>query len=706
MTMTMTMMSDIRPPRYGSLGEIVCAAADVLRPAERLTVSQAAAKYRKLHNPGAYSGDWKNEKVPYMVEPMDVLASRDYNACVFAGGAQLGKTDALLLNWMTYSVVCDPMDMMLVNTAQATARDFSIRRVDRLHRHSPAVGSLALGGNKDNVFDKHYRSGMMLSLSWPSINELSGRPVPHVALTDLDRMPENVDGEGSPFDLARKRTTTFGSSAMTLAESSPGHEVQDPRWIPASPHEAPPCPGILALYNRGDRRRWFWPCPACNEFFEPSFKLLQWDNTVDLVAAAESARMVCPACRTKIEHYRKEAMNLDGKWLKEGEFIDCEGRITGRAVRSDIATFWLKGPAAAFITWQKMVLNYLLAEQEFARTGSQEALKSTVNTDQGEPYYPRGTEALRVPEEMKDRAVTAPTQQEGDKNRPLVPEGVRFLIGQVDVQANRWEVQIHGVIPNGSMYDIQVIDRFPIIKSKRIDERTNEHAWVKPGTYLEDWDLVRDEVVLREYELEDGNGFMAIKLVVCDSGGKDGVTANAYNFWRKLRREQLHHRFLLLKGEVKPTTPRIRIEYPDSGNKKGKEANARGEIPVLFINTNLVKDDLNGRLDRVDEGGGRILYPDWLDDDWFVELTGERRTDKGWEKLGSKRRNEAWDLLVYAIATCLHLGLERWNWSEVPGWADEWHRNTLVRKPDQGARFTPVETGTYAVFGQFGSALG
>ncbi len=700
------MMSDIRPPRYRSLSEIVCAAADVLRPAERLTVSQAAAKYRKLHNPGAYSGDWKNEKVPYMIEPQDVLTSRDYNACVFVGGAQLGKTDALLLNWLTYSVVCDPMDMMLVNTAQATARDFSIRRVDRLHRHSPKVGELALKGNKDNVFDKHYRSGMMLSLSWPSINELSGRPVPRVALTDLDRMPENVDGEGSPFDLARKRTTTFGSSAMTLAESSPGHEVQDPRWIPSSPHEAPPCPGILALYNRGDRRRWFWPCPFCNEFFEPSFKLLQWDNTIDIVAAAESVRMICPACRKPIEHYRKEDMNLAGQWVKEGEFIDCDGRITGNPVRSDIATFWLKGPAAAFITWQKMVLNYLLAEQEYERTGSQEALKSTVNTDQGEPYYPRGTESMRAPEEMKDRAVQAPTAQEGDKNRPLVPHGVRFLIAQVDVQANRWEVQVHGIIPNGTLYDIQVIDRFPIIKSARIDERTQEHAWVKPGTYLEDWDLVRDEVILREYELEDGSGFMAIKLVVCDSGGKEGTTANAYNFWRKLRREGLHHRFLLLKGEVKPGIPRIRIEYPDSGDKRGKEANARGEIPVLFINTNLIKDELNGRLDREDEGGGAILYPDWLEDDWFVELTGERRTDKGWVKLGSKRRNEAWDLLVYAIATCLHLGLERWDWTSVPGWAAEWPENTLVRAPEQGARFTPVETGTYDAFGRLGAALG
>ena len=76
--------------------------------------------------------------------------------------------------------------------------------------------------DSDNTFDKYYRSGMILTLSWPSIAELSGRPVGRTFLTDYDRMPMNVDGEGSPFDLARKRTTTFGSSACTIAESSPG----------------------------------------------------------------------------------------------------------------------------------------------------------------------------------------------------------------------------------------------------------------------------------------------------------------------------------------------------------------------------------------------------------------------------------------------------------------------------------------------------
>ena len=43
--------------------------------------------------------------------------------------------------------------------------------------------------------------------------------------------------------------------------------------------------------------------------------------------------------------------------------------------------------AAAFSSWQELVLNYLKATKEYQRTGSEEALKTTVNVDQGWPGY-------------------------------------------------------------------------------------------------------------------------------------------------------------------------------------------------------------------------------------------------------------------------------------------------------------------------------
>jgi phage terminase large subunit GpA-like protein len=658
---------------YPTLAALIREMSSGLKPPERLSVSEAAEKYRFLNNPGAYIGPWKNETTPYLTEVMDVLDSRDHKGCILAAPAQTGKTD-LIINWLSHTVICSPADFILYQTSQTVARDFSRRRVDRLHRHSPEVGKqLLMRGDADNVFDKHYRSGMMFTLSWPTINEMSGRPVGKVALTDYDRMPENIDGEGSPYALASKRTTTFGSFAMTFAESSPGYETSNPKWLqPAgSPHEAPPCPGILALYNHGDRRRWHIPCPHCNHFFEPSFKYLDWGGVSEPMEARERVVMVCPNHGCLIEPKWKADINKAGRWLREGQKISPSGVITGQGRVSNIASFWLKGPAATFISWEELVVKYLQAEEEFQKTGSQEALKSTVNTDQGEPYVPRGLGSSRLPEDLKDRANDLPERE--------VPANVRCLIATMDVQGNRWEVQVHGLLPGDTqgMYDVVVIDRFHIQKSERRDADGERH-WVKPGTYLEDWDLVTDQVIKKTYPLADGSGrHMQIKMVACDSGGKKGVTSMAYAYWRKLKKEGLHGRFLLLKGEGSPTAPRINLTHPDSA-RKDRMAGARGEIPVLLLSTNKIKDQLDQMLDRTTAGGGMIRFPDWLPDHFFVELTVEQKDEKGRWINPKALRNESWDLLVYLIATASHLRVEFIDWLAPPNWVAPWDTNALV----------------------------
>lgn len=427
-------------------------------------------------------------------------------------------------------------------------------------------------------------------------------------------------------------------------------------------------------------------------YFEGDFELLDWPDSNDLMECAEQAYMKCPHCFIHtgaiITPGMKHEMDERGVWVKDGQRLTPDG-LVGLPVRSDIASFWLKGVAASFATWKTLVLNYLKAEQEFERTGSQEALKSTVNTDQGKPYYPRGTEAQRLPEELKARA-----EPLGDR---VVPAGVRFLVATADVQKNSWVVQVFGV---GKGSDVWLIDRIKIIKSRRTDE-DGERLWVKPHTYLEDWDLLVDEVLLKSYPLSDKSGrHMPIRFLTCDSGGKKGVTANAYEFWKKLRDDEegrgLHKRFILTKGDPSPSAPRVRTSYPDSGTTKGRDAGARGEVPVLMINTNVLKDSLNAKLDNLKPGAGMIHFADWLEDEVYAELTVEQRTPKGWENLGG-HRNEAWDLFVYCLALLVHLRIEHLDWENPPGWAREWDKNDLVFQYEKETpRFVnkPKETNT------------
>lgn len=102
-----------------------------------------------------------------------------------------------------------------------------------------------------------------------------------------------------------------------------------------------------------------------------------------------------------------------------------------------------------------------------------------------------------------------------------------------------------------------------------------------------------------------------------------------------------------------------------------------------MINPNTVKDMVDHRLDRV-EPGGRFVFPSWLPDNFYAELTVEvKHPTKGW--INPKNyRNESWDLLAYCLAGMLTsmIGIERWNLEEPPSWAEDWDHNDLVFNPE------------------------
>lgn len=686
----------------------------MLRPPERITISDASERYVRLNNPGSYIGPYKNDMAPYMVEPQNELQSRTITSLAFVGPAQSAKTQALILNWLAYSIKVDGMDMIVYSPTQSASRDFSMRRVDRMHRHSPSIGSMLLQAREaDNVFDKQYVTGMILNLSHPTVTELAGRPVGRIALTDYDRMPEDVGGDGSPFDLATKRTTTFRSFAMTVAESSPSRPVENPRWIASSPHEAPPCSGIIALYNRGDRRRWYWPCPHCGSYFEGQWKDLEWEVKSSVLASAETVRMLCPVNGCLIEPSSRTSMQEWGVWLKDGQGIDPNsGRVVGEGIRSTMASFWLNGIAANFTSWTNLVVSYLNALREYETTQTEDALKKFFNTDLGVPYLPKSLESELLPEVLKSRAELLPTMDMPDTERidrvpmvePLVPENVRFLVATVDVQNNLFAVQVHGIVP-GAPFDMIVVDRFQIRKSQRQDAQ-GDSLWVKPSAYLEDWNELKTEVMDRTYALADGSGRrMAIRMTGCDSGGREGVTTNGYNFYRLLRSEGRAARFQLLKGDPLPSRPRAHIHYPDS-NRKDRLAAARGDVPVMFLNSNLLKDALRGRCECMIPGKGMLRFGSWLPDAWYSEMCVEVRDEKGWSN-PRNLRNEAWDLCYYAMGICVStlIRVEGIPWETPPGWAAPWDTNDMVSAATT-PRFAAVEKAPTFDFAKLGATLG
>ncbi|WP_420279565.1 phage terminase large subunit family protein [Serratia sp. BNK-4] len=651
--------------------------AGIIQAPRRIPVAEAVEKFMHVPMGAGNSVKWDPSVAPYVIEPMNCLASREYDAVIFVGPARTGKTIGLIDGWVVYNIVCDPADMLVVQISEEKAREHSKKRLSRTFRVSPEVAKrLSPRRNDNNVHDRTFLAGNYLKLGWPSVNIMSSSDYKCVALTDYDRMPEDIDGEGDGFLLASKRTTTFMSAGMTLVESSPGRDIRDSKWRRRSEHEAPPTTGILSLFNRGDRRKWYWPCPHCGEYFQPILEVMAGYREVsDPVKASEAAYMSCPHCNQTITAEHKRALNQKGVWLREGESIDSAGNRGGEPRRSRIASFWMEGPAAAYQTWAQLVYKLLTAEQDYEATGAEEALKTVINTDWGRPYLPRSASEQRRSEELLARVE--------DYGKRLVPPKVRFLLAAVDVQGGknrRFVVQIMGYGENGERW---LVDRYNIKQSMRCDAETGEALPIHPGAYPEDWQLLISDVLDKTYRLqEQPDKRMPILAMAVDTGGEDGVTDNAYKFWRQCRRDGVHKRVYLIKGDSNRRQKTITKTHPDNTDRSDRRASARGDVPVYLLQTDALKDQLSSSLSREAPGAGYIHFPNWLGEWFFDELTYEERgADGKWRKPG-KGNNEAFDLFCYAHAVAMLRRYERIKWDQPPAWAEPQDTNPNIFNED------------------------
>ncbi|PPE61933.1 hypothetical protein F157LOC_00767 [Pectobacterium brasiliense] len=636
--------------------------ADMVRAPRRMPVSEAVTEFMRVPMGAGNSIPWDPTVAPYLIEPMNCLASREYDAVVFVGPARTGKTIALIDGWSAYNLMCDPSDMLIVQMTEEKAREHSKKRLARMYKLSPELAKrLSPRRNDNNVYDRIFLAGNYLKIGWPSVNIMSSSDFKCVALTDYDRYPEDIDGEGDAFTLASKRTQTFMSSGMTLVESSPGRDIRDKKYRRKSTHEAPPATGIMSLYNRGDRRRLYWPCPHCGEHFQPVKDVVTgFQNISDPVKASEAAYIECPHCTGKITADKKRELNLRGIWLREGEQVDRDGNVTGEGRRSRIASFWMEGPAAAYQTLSQLVYKLLTAQQEYEVTQSEETLKTVINTDWGIPYMPQSGQEQRKSETLKDRAEKVAKR--------TVPDGVRFLVATVDVQGGKKRRFVVQVIGYGAHGERWVVDRYNIRQSLR-PGNDGESLPIDPAGYLEDWDLLRTDVLDKAYPLANNPDIsMPILAMAVDSGGEDGVTGNAYEFWRQCRRDGLHKRVYLFKGDSTKRSKLISKTFPNNIDRQDRRAEARGDVPLYLLQTDPLKDRIDNALQRETPGANYIHFPDWLGEWFYDELTYEEREPDGkWRKPG-RGANEAFDLMVYAHALVILRGYDKINWDNPPQW--------------------------------------
>ncbi|MCQ4165132.1 terminase gpA endonuclease subunit [Tahibacter harae] len=647
------------------------------------------------------SGRYDGELSPYMRKPCDALASRRRKAVVFAGPGRCSKSAALIDGWTARNRVYAPGDQLLVHASQDLARYYSKIRLDRIIQASPELRSrLSPRKQDDNTFDKIWRAGDVLSIGWPSGAQLSARDFQYVAITEYDLADDDIDGEGTLYQLAAMRTQTYLSAGKVVVESSVRREYRDASWEPPPgfPHMAPPATGITALYNSGTRNWLYWRCPECHRPLQlhpdihVMFCLPPLDQLTDDLAGVEPrtwakkfSKVVCRnhGCGVPIEERWKRQLNKASVWVPDGCALDEDNEIQGEEIETDIDSYQLSCVAACYAAWPNILEKYAVAVQSYLRTGSEVDIKSTVNLDQGRVYLPLAARKRAKDSELKKRAEALP--------KHAVPPGARFLLAQVDVQAGkqpRFDVQIVGIGPGRERW---IVDRFPIKTSRRpleIVDGVQKYHPIDPALYSEDWHRIKDKVAARRYPLGDGSGrTMPVRFTICDSGGKAGVTARAYEFFRWLRSNpdngDLFTRFRLYKGAERENAKTIEERYPDASDRADRFSGAIGDVPVLMVNVTTLKDTVLNDVLRSTPGPGFYHFPNWLPDSYYREFAAETRTARRWERVEGKPPNEAIDLGVMCEIAILRLGADRDEfWRDPPPWARSWDENPDVRAHD------------------------
>lgn len=650
---------DVEPlPPFASIEAAIRDAVPTLMPRARVSVSETALR-RSIKSGGQWV-PWRPDVAPYMTEPMDLTTSRRFDSIAFVGPARSSKSEALVINPLVHAILAQPRVVAVFSPTKGAAQEWSEGALDPLILNSPELrAKQASGKGADNIFAKKFRGGMRLTVDWPVGDKLAQRSIDLVIGTDYDKFKvdigSNTDGmgEGSAFPMMRKRTESAGSRAMTIVESSPRFPILDETWTPKTPHEAPPCEGIISIYNGGSRARLYWHCPSCEELFRPEFERLEFPKEGTPAERGAAAFMACPnGC--VIMPSLKTDLNKGAIWLHEndnGEAVPLD-KLTRKV---ETASYYLPGPAAALAPWSRLVSRYLSAESEFQQTGGEGTLKAITNTELGLPYLPRSrsvSAGLNI-ETLKEATT--------DHAWQAAPPDTAFITAAIDVQKGKFVCQIEAWLPH---LERVIIDRFDIVNPPAHAPRHEGRA-IAPDKYGEDWDAILP-LMGKVYPVTGAAHGLRILAIVCDLRGEAGVTPRARDFYRKAR--LLHrNRFYLVQGNPGDTHKRAYLKHPETAHR-GKDHVAR-DVPAIYAGTDRLKDEVAASLMRDEAGERKINVPRFAPHEVLEEFCAERRTDKGWRKRPGINRNEALDLSVYSLALTIVLEAEAINWDRPPSWA-------------------------------------
>ena len=110
--------------------ELLARCAAVLKPPPALTLSEWADRYRVLSaESSAEPGRWHTDKAPYQREIMDAIGDPHIRKVVIMSAAQIGKTDAFILNPLGYYMDYAPAPILVMQPTLDMGQTFSKEQI-------------------------------------------------------------------------------------------------------------------------------------------------------------------------------------------------------------------------------------------------------------------------------------------------------------------------------------------------------------------------------------------------------------------------------------------------------------------------------------------------------------------------------------------------------------------------------------------------
>jgi phage terminase large subunit GpA-like protein len=369
-------------------------------------------------------------------------------------------------------------------------------------------------------------------------------------------------------------------------------------------------------------------------------QVLEWDNMLAGLdpAKPEDAHFTCVACGALIEEHHRPQMLAKFEW-----------RAHNPAAKREHRSFWIWSAYSYLQSFARIANEWLKAK------GDPASEKTFINDAAGKPYRAHGE--ARPWEELRDRAM------ESHYVRGTVPAGALILMLGIDCQNDRIEWQLVGF---GREYRRYVID-YGIVDRHISDPDCQRNLDL---VLAKQWRNVAGQSVGIDMTAIDGNAW----------------TEDVWSFARRHPSSKL----IMVRGRGDDGAPRIAKVKRERNEKTGKLLKYSKRFYHLGVS--VLKMALYRDLAKDDPlSVGFIAFPSGLGDDYFQELTAERRmpvkrngfTVYRWVK-DDRQDNEALDTLIQATGAGIKYGV--YGMSEA-----SWARLEAERETPRGGRQMDLE---------------